>query len=409
MRLRSSVLAGILFLAPAFGQQLGIDLPFAPSEAHAQTAKERARELFIEGVNAFDGSQFEDARTAFLQAYALTRHPAVLLNLGQSELKSGHVEEGGNHLQQFLREHRTATAAQKASAKNGVSEARRKTGFVIVIVDTDGAALGIDGQPIGNAPLLDPYFVKAAKHQASATLGGKTVRVDFTAKRGTATPVQLNLRGGSPGVVVAPVPAAPAPVATGPAAVPSAVPYQPVGPTPIPGPALDGPDGDTSGRPDFLDWGASEPVFWGGAGLAGANVLAAIIFGAAAADANSSAETVSQKILEEVEARNNLPAEYISASGQPQPCGEFDNESSAFEYYADACQQLRDNIDAYDLDIALMATGIVVGVLAAGGTVGYYFYDTADAADETAKRTGSFTVAPILSPDQKGFGVVGTF
>lgn len=401
MRLRSTVLAGALFLAPILLQQVGVDLPLAPSDAHAQAAKDRARELFIEGVGSFDSGRFEDARTAFLQAYALTRHPAVLLNLGQSELKSGHIEEGGNHLQQFLREHKTATEDQKAAAKEGIADARQRTGFVILIVDTDGADIGIDGQNVGKAPLLDPHFVKPEAHQASATFGGKTVRVDFTAKRGTATPVQLNLNAG--GAVVVPVPP-PVPGPSGPP-VPSPVPYQPVGPTPLPGPALGGPDQPSDGRPGFFEWGYDEPLFWGGTALAGANLILAVAFGIAAGNANSSAETVSQKILEEVDRKDNLPPQYFSTDGQPQPCGSLDDPDSAFEYYADACNRLRDNIDAYDTDIALMAVGIVVGTLAAGGTVAYYFLDT----DDASKNSGSITVAPMLTPEHKGVGVLGTF
>ena len=100
------------------------------SVAHAQDDQVTvlAREKFKEGVTAFQSGRFEEARALFLQAYALKRHPAVLLNLGQSELKAGYVEDGGNHLNQFLREHTTATDQQKADAKAGIAEASKRTG-----------------------------------------------------------------------------------------------------------------------------------------------------------------------------------------------------------------------------------------------------------------------------------------
>ena len=52
-----------------------------------------ARRRFQEGVKFFDQKKFEEARAAFLQAYALKHHPAVLLNLAQSEIRSGHPLE----------------------------------------------------------------------------------------------------------------------------------------------------------------------------------------------------------------------------------------------------------------------------------------------------------------------------
>ena len=52
-----------------------------------------ARARFQEGVEAFDKGNYEAARASFKQAYALRQHPAVLLNLAQSCLKSGHYLE----------------------------------------------------------------------------------------------------------------------------------------------------------------------------------------------------------------------------------------------------------------------------------------------------------------------------
>src|SRR5262247_2617259 len=103
MRARATIACFVLLLVAAL---------FPESTARAQQppasdpVTEVARQRYEEGVKAFDAGRYEDARSAFLQAYALKRHPAVLLNLGLSELRSGkYVEDGGNHLQQFLREH----------------------------------------------------------------------------------------------------------------------------------------------------------------------------------------------------------------------------------------------------------------------------------------------------------------
>src|SRR5512138_3004452 len=64
----------------------------------------QARARFQEGVDYFDKGNFESARASFLQAYALKKHPAVLLNLAQSCLKSNHALEAATYFKQYLRE-----------------------------------------------------------------------------------------------------------------------------------------------------------------------------------------------------------------------------------------------------------------------------------------------------------------
>ena len=101
-------LAPMTFPMPARGQ--------APAE-DATTAMARAR--FKEGVSFYDKGEFEQARASFLQAYALKKHPAVLLNLAWSCLKSGHVLEGEKYFEQLLAEGKEITDKQRADATDG--------------------------------------------------------------------------------------------------------------------------------------------------------------------------------------------------------------------------------------------------------------------------------------------------
>jgi hypothetical protein len=390
--------------------------------AHAQDKKtELAREKFNEGVAAYDAGQFEKARTLFLQAYALKRHPLVLLNLGQSELKSGHVEDGGNHLQQFLREHDSPTAQQKKDADAGVAEAQRKTGYVIFIVDQDGSDLAIDGVTIGTSPLSDPYFVSPGKHEVTATKGKHSDKATFDAKKGSATSVTLTLGGGSVAIVPAPVPSPdPVPQPTpNPVVVPSPIPdpvpnYQPT-PTPIPppmGPPITG--GDT-GREGLIPWFTHRPLAWVLFGLAGAGLIGTVAFGAAAGSADAAASDVSDQIISEVKrgeedktSNAHLPDQYWSdgdGTGEPQPCGSEDNPESGYAYYRDACDQLRDNIDAYDADLIGLGVSAAVGVAALAGLTVYYFVDS----DDSAGHAGSIMLVPAIGKDGRGAALVGEF
>ena len=70
-------------------------VPVSPAHAQDEDAvTDMARRRFQEGVKFFDQKRYDEARAAFLQAYALKHHPAVLLNLAQSEIRSGHPVEG---------------------------------------------------------------------------------------------------------------------------------------------------------------------------------------------------------------------------------------------------------------------------------------------------------------------------
>src|SRR5690606_30897236 len=229
---------------------------------------------------------------------------AVLLNLGQSELKTGEVEAAGNHLQQFLHEHKEATEAQKTAAREGIEEAQRRTGFVVLVVDEDGATLSIDGQPIGTSPLRGPYFVKPGTHEAAATKGGKTVKGSFVSERSKPATLTLSLAAAgvptptpSPGPTPTPVPS-PEPTTMPPPGVPPS-PYPQPGmmPYPQPGGGFDtGPD--TTGN-DPITWFKNRPIAWVTVGVFGAGVVGMIIAGGVAGDASAAADSVQEQIAAE--------------------------------------------------------------------------------------------------------------
>ncbi len=388
---------------------------------------EQARQKFLEGVAAYDAKNYEEARELFLQAYALKRHPAVLLNLGQSEIRAGYTEDGGNHLQQFLREFAQATAEQKTAAREGISEARKKTGYAILIVDTDGTLLAIDGQPIGQSPLADPVFVKPAEHEIEAKNGGKTLRLKFTAKQGTATPVQISMEHGTVDTSPTPPPALPVPPPSPsgdwghdmppPGSGPFLNPGYPNLPPPVTPPQPD--TVPTGGRQSFGSWVKHKPGSWVLLGLTGLGLVGTIGFGAAAGSANSAANGVTNEILAQVARPTHadgtaapegvLPKSYYDSNGQPVPCGGKDGNPPAHPYYKSACDQLVSNLKAKDVDIGMMATSIVVMVLAGGGTALYYYLDTNPKKTATEPPRAFITVAPILNAREQGLGLLGTF
>src|SRR5262250_1994004 len=108
MKTRLLTVALLVALTPA--TYTTSTLAQAPAE-DATTVMARAR--FKEGVEFYDKGEYEQARASFLQAYALKRHPAVLLNLAWSCLKSGHPLEAEKYFKQFLAEGKDITDKQR--------------------------------------------------------------------------------------------------------------------------------------------------------------------------------------------------------------------------------------------------------------------------------------------------------
>jgi hypothetical protein len=384
-----------------------------------------ARQRYTEGVAAFDAGRYEDARAAFLQAYALKRHPAVLLNLGQSELRSGHHEDAGNHLQQFLREHAGATADDRATAERGIAEAKKKAGFVIVIIDASGADVNMDGTTIGRSPLLDPVFVKPGKHTFYATFQGRSAAAAVDAKAGSATTATLTLgvQGSAPPPVapppVAPPPVAPPPVAPPPVAPPPGPPVYPpgAGPGAGPGPGVGpGPGmGPTPERMTFGQWYAHKPLAWVGTAAAGVGAIMGIWGGSSALSWSNSSKNHVDQINKE-----NMTHPEFNPDGRKNLCGDA-NGVGALPHYGtpvpgqefSACQLVQKDIANYHTALAVTGVGWTLfglGVI----TTGVYAYldygrkGSAQAAPSSGPRVMVLPV-PLVSPEIKGFGLVGSF
>jgi hypothetical protein len=365
-----------------------------------------ARERYAEGVKAYDAGRFEDARAAFLQTYALKRHPAVLLNLGQAELRSHHEDDAGNHLQQFLREHATATPDQRAAAEKGIAEAKHTTGTVIVNVDSPGADVSIDGNTVGKTPLVDPVFVKPGKHTVFAAFQGKTGAATIEVKVGVATPANLTLGAG-------PAVPPPAPPVEPPPAPPVAPPAQPV-PVFVPPPANPMPPimqplpPDDGGPPryTFGEWYRHKPLAWVGTGLAAVGLGMGIGGGIAALNASTATSNDTAQIV-----AHNMASPQDNPTHRTNLCGDA-NGNNPVPAYAQPCSVLSGDISSYHTGVAVMATGWVFFGVGAVGTVVYAMVDWYPhrATASAPKQTGpQIAVTPIVTRAFQGVGALGTF
>ena len=289
----------------------------------------QARARFKEGVDAYDKGQYENARLAFLQAYALKKHPAVLLNLAQSSAKSGHPLEAAKYFQQFLKESTSASPQQRADAESGLAEVRQKLGRIEVVAPA-GTEITLDEKErLGTAPFADPVDVEPGSHSLRAP--NETVRVSANAGQ----KVQARFGGGVQ--PVAPVPVAPAP---GPVTAPP-------------------PPADTTMPPDSDTGNGKQPIpMWpgyAGIGVAGAGLIGVILFAAFKADAQSKADAVASEIRDAANKRG------ISSSGV---CSS--TNASVQKDFGSACTTLKNNNSKVDTNATIAnVSGVVAGVGAA--------------------------------------------
>jgi hypothetical protein len=189
-----------------------------------------ARARFREGVQFYDKGEYDQARGSFLQAYALKKHPAVLLNLAWTCLKSGHVLEAERYFKQFLADGRDITEKQRSDANDGLAQARAKLGRIEVVAGA-GAEVTVDGVGVGTAPLAEPVIVEAGAHTVKFKAPeGATDTQSITVMGGEKAIAHARVVGTAPPMAPLPPPPTAASEATAPAPSPS--PPPPTNPAP---------------------------------------------------------------------------------------------------------------------------------------------------------------------------------
>lgn len=395
MRTRACAAAFLLALSPALFEA-------APAYAQNDAMTEMARQRFQEGVKFFDGKKFEEARAAFLQAYALKHHPAVLLNLAQSELRSNHPADAARHFATYLRENTAATALEKQDAQKGLEEARTKCGHVNVVVNAAGADILVDDELVGKAPLPEPVDVSAGDHKVEARYAGHSASVTVTAAVGKTVDANLSVEGGGAPAVAA-VPGAPmgATPAGGPPPEGAGAPMQPGFGTQPPPPGDTGVSFSTSHRQPFFPWFKSHPLAWAGAGLTVVGLGMGIGGSLAASSAGKQADDTTSKI-------ESAKAGDPELVGVPMRgfCSAPPRTAKFPTNYVQACDSLRKSLDQQSSDKTIATIGFVTAGVAAVGTGVYYFFSSKRPADSAPPAA---VLTPIYGPQFAGMSLSGAF
>jgi len=140
--------------------------PDAPRSVDA-AAGERARKLLAEGARLFDEGKFSEAYVAFLAAWAVQPSASLAKNLADCETKLGKHRDAAEHLR-YIAKSGDAKPEDQRRAKRDLAEALKRIGVLRVTVSIDGAAVSLDGDPLGPSPLLGELYVAPGKHVLEA-------------------------------------------------------------------------------------------------------------------------------------------------------------------------------------------------------------------------------------------------
>lgn len=372
-------------------------LLLVPTRALAQddVTLTMARERFKEGVSYFDKKDFAKARVAFLQAYALKKHPAVLLNLAQSELRSGHEADAAKHFALYLRDYKDATDAERQGAETGLTAAKALVAEVALDVDANGAEVYVDGDLEGQTPLPGPVFLAPGSHELLAKKEGKSAKNQVMASAGQSSSVILKLAAASR-------PAAPG-----------------AAPAPSEGNAPSPPEEEPSHahRKAFFPWLGSNPVAMVGAGLFGVGLIGGGAFALGSKSAYDAADSVAEGIQQHADTVDMKP------KGPPGVCVSptdwlkqvYPNDpqrvAERAAQYQKNCDKYTNNVKSGDTFKTLAIVSVSVGAAAGVATIIYYFVDrdsdTAEASRKNKQRRLVFM--PMHQPGYTGALLSGSF
>lgn len=405
--MRRNVSLGLTQLGTAAALLGALLLLPAPALAQDDVTLTMARERFKEGVGYFDKKDFAKARVAFLQAYALKKHPAVLLNLAQSELRSGHEADAAKHFAQYLREHKEATETERQGAETGLTAAKALVAEVSLAVDLAGAEVYVDGDLEGSAPLPGSIYLAPGAHELQARKDGKVASDQVNATAGQSLNVALKLA------------APPKPRAVAGDGAPSSDGEEQQAPAEEPRP-----------RQAFFPWLTSTPAGIIGASLTGVGLIGGGAFALGSKSAYDAADSVADQIEEKAAKTDGKvgggkgacvnPANWLKTSTrwgtQRTDVTDADRADRA-QQYVDNCNKYTDNVSSGDTFKQLAIVSVAVAGAAAVGTVIYYFVDRDEEPKEAAgkarakqaSRQPRLVVLPVYEPGYAGGIISGTF
>jgi hypothetical protein len=160
-------------LAPQVGRAEPRPADSLSAEPPVDVENEKAMQTFKEGIAAFDRRDFEAARVAFLQTFALKpTAPVVRRNLGLAEIYSGHYLEGARRLGRVIHTTDEGTSVDRARMVESLKKAEAHLERVTVEVNVEGAQIRIDDVDLGMSPLPFAWYLEPGSYDVRVSKSG---------------------------------------------------------------------------------------------------------------------------------------------------------------------------------------------------------------------------------------------
>ena len=192
---------------PHFAQLLrGLLAPLVLSVAiplHAETLTSepnaddyaRARALYKKAAEAFEATEYTEARRLLLDAWALRQSYDVAASLGDTEIKLRLFAEAAEHLSFSVRNFPPLENERALeNVRKQLDIARREVASFVVSVNEPGAEIRVDQRLVGTSPLSGPLFLPPGHHTVEARKGTAVVSETVAGEAAKETPVTLHLR-----------------------------------------------------------------------------------------------------------------------------------------------------------------------------------------------------------------------
>jgi len=167
----------------------------APQDAFADNADEEiARAHFQTGLSYYDSNRFEPAVKEFLEAYRLSRRPALLYNIGRTYEKLDDPGRATVYYRRYLDAEPSAIERTEIATK--LVNFAPRVGELAVKSEPAGAEIAIDGETIGYAP-IERQSLTAGTHEVSARGERFAATVKVTVEAGVLQTATVDVKRGT--------------------------------------------------------------------------------------------------------------------------------------------------------------------------------------------------------------------
>lgn len=167
----------------------------APSPASAQSA----RELFLEGQNAYELGRYEDAVEAWEAAYAAEARPALKWNLAQAYERLGRIDDAIASLEVYLADAGDdAALAERAQHRLEALQSRRDRTRLTIVGGPAGGEVRVDGVSVGTLPIPEPVRVEPGDHAVEVIAEGfDPFRSNVSVTAGATVTIEVEMGPGA--------------------------------------------------------------------------------------------------------------------------------------------------------------------------------------------------------------------